>query len=483
LKKFDWFPWLLTFGLIIFFHRAFGIGFFKDDLYFLNDSRANSLSEFLLFFNPATAQGGFRPLSTQIFYFLIQNLNLDHFGIHLIMFVVFGFGLVIFYMNLLKISNSRFLARTTVLLYALSLNHVFQLYPIANFQEICLFTFLNLAFFSQLKGKHLLSIFFFVAALLSKENALFYPFIPLVLMFAKKHMKFKTKILIPSWYLGTLFILAFGFFLLIQTELASFAQNPLYALQPNLRLILNNLMWYFFWGLGLPNYLPVYVTSVFSPPLPDFYKTLATFEAKAYLTGLLLYFVLFIPVIFGLLQKSRMRWQIILGGVFCLGFFTLFIASTLPMLHKTPIRLMVSITFLAVFQGALLTFFYRQGVWQKGLVFLLIVLFVITNYYGTRVHENSSSVLLESAIYFRAREYFEARRKIIEKSSVIFIKDQPPGQTNPWGGSLKIKDTFWDQHFVHYLFPEKKIKTVYDFETERPPKNAYPIPAIKLLPV
>lgn len=483
MKKLDWFACLLTFALVVFFYKAFGVGFFKDDLYFLNDSRAQNIGQFMNFFNPAEAQGGFRPLSTQIFFFLIQLLNLNHFFIHLIMFAVFGLGLFYFYKNLLLISKSHLVARITVLLYALSLNHVFQLYPTANFQEICLFTFLNLAFYTQLGKKFLLSIGFFLAALLSKENALFYPFIPLGIFLLNRLPKFRKRFSIPPWYLGVLFILSFGFFLLIRIELSSFAQNPLYALQMDPRLILNNLMWYIFWGLGLPNYLPVYMTSIFSPPLPDFYKTLATFEARAYLTGLVLYFLLLIPATFSLLRKPNLRWPLIAGGILSLGFFTLFIGSTLPMIHKTPIRLTVPILFLTTFQGWILATLYNQGGWTRKLVYTLIVLFLVTNFYGTRVHENSSSILLESSIYFRARSYFETHRSKIEKYSVIFIKDQPPGQTNPWGGSVKIKDTFWDQHFVNYLFPQRKIRTVYDYDVDKRPKKSLSIPSIKLLPV
>lgn len=477
-----WF-WTILIALILFFFKnAFSIGFFKDDLYFLNLSQISSLSEFFGFFNPLSVRGGgFRPVSTQLFYFLINFLNLSHFQIHLIMFLVYILGLVFLFKSLLAITKNRNFAMITVWLYALSFIHVFQLYTACTFQEICLFTFLNLSFYYLLQKREKLSFLFFVLALASKEYAIFYPVLIWVIFLGQNKIKNFSNIQISKLYLIIITLSALILSLMLKYQLSDFAQNPLYTIRLEPRLIINNLMWLFLWAIGFPYFMPDYLPSIFAKPLPDFYQALSTFEAKFYFYPMLAYLfilgIVFIYLFFSQ-KKQRLTWLIL--GLFSFGFFVIFNLPTLPTIHKTMIRLNLPLLFLLLFPATILTKLYQLKKLGKILAIVLIMLYTFWNYYGTLVHESASTNLLESNIYFKAKAYFEKNRSIIIKKNIIYIDDQ--SILNSWGGSKKLKDTFWGQNFVQYIFPEKKLKMVYGFEQPNIPKNAYVVSSSELLP-
>lgn len=477
-----WF-WIILIALIFFFFKnAFSIGFFKDDLYFLNLSRINSLTEFLNFFNPlAIRGGGFRPVSTQFFYFLINLLNLSHFQIHLIMFLVYILGLLFLFKSLLALTKNRLFAMITTWLYALSFIHVFQLYIACAFQEICLFTFLILSFYFLLQKRARLSFLFFILALASKEYAIFYPVLLWFIFFWQHKIKKLPKISISKSYLFVLTFTTLVLALLLKYQLSDFAKNPLYAIHLEPRLMVNNLMWLGLWSIGFPNYLPDYLPSIFGPPLPDFYKALATLESRIYWLFLIIFLaVFFLSVIYLFFFQKAKRKQFFYLIIFTFFSFTLFNLPTLPTIHKTMIRLMLPLLFISILQGYVITKLYQQKGKARIVAVFMIITYLVFNYYGTLVHESASTFRLESDIYFRSKQYFESRRSQILKKDIIYVKDLKKG-VNPWGGSRKLNDTYWGQNFVQYLFPEKKIIMVYNFEHPNIPKNAYVVSSLDLL--
>ncbi len=471
---------LIAVLVFFFFKNAFSLGFFKDDLYFLNIAQANSLNGFLFFFNPFKSHG-YRPIPIELFYFMINTFHLNFFVIHLIIFAVYFIGLFYLYRSLLKISQNLAFSRITTLLYSLSFIHVFQLYAAWNFQEVCLFTFLSISFSALINKKPRLSFLFYLGALLSKETAIFYPLFLATLYLANRFLKFKLQLNFKSSYLWLTGLLAVIFGLLIKYELSQFAQNPLYAIHLELKLMLNNLMWLGLWALGLPSYLPDYMVSILQPPLPDFYKALATQESRLYFYILMLFLVIFFFTVIYLLFKKQYRRTILYLLVFCLAFFTLFNLPTLPTIHKWMVRLTLPLIFVSLFQGLIITLLYQHNRLTKFVAVFLLSLYLFWNYYGTVVHESASTYKLESAIYFKSREFFDANRQKILTNDYIFIKDFKK-RVNPWGGSQKLNDTYWGQNFVRYVFPEKRLVMLYNFETKKVPKNSFVVSSLKLLP-
>jgi len=471
---------ILALLTLSFFQNAFGIGFFKDDLYFLNVAHANSLADFLNFFNFLKSYG-YRPIPIELFYFLINTLKLNFFAIHLIIFSVYLVGIVCFYQSLAKITNNRVFAKITTLLYSLSFIHVFQLYAAWNFQEVCLFAFLSISVYTLINNQIRLSLLFYLFALLSKETAIFYPVLLGGLYMTKRVFKWKLDLDLKISYILTTGLLAIIFGLLVKYELSQFAQNPLYAIHLNPRLMLNNLMWLGLWSLGFPSYLPDYMHSIFRPPLPDFYKALATLESRLYFYLLLAFLIVFLVAVIYLLIRKESRYTVLTLLIFCLFFFTIFNLPTLPTIHKWMVRLTLPLVFISLFQGYVITLLYRQNRITRFIALFLVSLYLVWNYYGTLIHESASTIKLESAIYFKSRAYFDQKRSRIVLKDSIYIKDPKKG-LNPWGGSKKLNDTYWGQNFVQYLFPEKDLKMFYAFETKKIPKNSFVVSSLELLP-
>jgi len=475
-----WF-WIILIALILFFFKnAFNIGFFKDDLFFLNISHVNSFSDIINFFNPFI-HSGYRPIPIQLFYYPINLFKLDFFSIHLIIFITYLIGIWYLYKNIFLVSRNQILGFITTFIYSISFIHVFHLYAAWNFQEVCLFTFLNLSFYNIINQRHKVGFLFFVCALLSKETAIFFPFVLLLFKVTTNRFKIKTKIQVKNNYLLLLSFISIIFGIIIKYELSKFAQNPLYTIRLEPRLIINNLMWLGLWVIGLPSYLPDYLPSIFGPPLPDFYKALATFESRIYWLFLLIFLgLLLLASIYLFLSQKNKRKEFFYLIIFTAFNFILFNLPTLPTIHKTMIRLMLPLVFVAILQGYVITKLYQQKGKAQIIAILMLATYLIFNYYGTLVHESASTFKLESDIYFRSKQYFDQRRLQILKKDIIYIKDLKKG-VNPWGGSKKLKDTYWGQNFVQYLFPEKKLTMIYGFEQPNIPKNAYVVSSLNLL--
>ncbi len=238
----------LAYGSSLFF------GFSQDDWFHLSISRADSLVEFLNFFNPGHVSWiFFRPLSTQLPYFLATSL----FGLagapyflHLVMLVLHTVNAVL----VTQIAKKFIAPSPAVILgvvYALASSHFLSLFYIGAVQQIIS------TLFSLLAIKHLLTkknpswvvlTLLTLASLLSKELALRLPVILFFLSWYKsRDFKFSLRtvaspVLIALLYLG---LRAFS-----GAELASE-----YHLVFGLGTTIASLMWYLLFLLGFPEYL------------------------------------------------------------------------------------------------------------------------------------------------------------------------------------------------------------------------------------
>jgi hypothetical protein len=466
------------FGLtFIFFYKAFKLNFFKDDFAFLNLARINYPTQFLAFFSP-WRNYFYRPLGTEVFYFLIELFKLNEWQRHVLVFSVFFVGLVYLYRSLLLVSKNKRFSFLVVLFYALNFSHVFQLYWLATFQEIALFTSLCLSFYQTLNHRHLLAVLFFLGACLSKETAILYPvFLSGYFWLTQGKKTHYLKKLLPLFLISAVFLVIFKF------TGESVSQIDLYRIQLQPKLIINNWLWYFLWSLGAANFFPEYFSSLLKPPLPDFYKAFIPFEAKIYAGFLIAYWLIFITILMICLFKQLVKLkQLNKVGLFGFGFFTLFICPTLPIIHRWMVRLTLPLLAVVMVQVYLLeiTLSTKQKL-IAPLGSLLIVCYLGYNFFGIKVHESSSSYFLESRFINNSIKYFSAHRQAVLATNSVYFQDPLPGDTNPWGGSEKLKVTYWGQSFFQYYFPEKKITAVYSFEHKKIPATAMIVQARNLL--
>lgn len=460
------------------FQKAFSIAFFQDDFFFLKISRAETIADFLRFFSPIRTYS-YKPLASEVFYFIIHLLGNNVIAGHAIVFIIYSIGLYYLYQILKIVTHNDLLSKLTIFLYAIHFTHVFQLYWFAAFQEIALFTFLSISFYHFFIGKKIISFIFFIFALLSKETAIFFfPFLLLASLLCIKNLSIKEKVsrLIPYAFLAIFFSFVYKYSLHHVTALEN------YTLHFSPKFLLNNFVWYFLWSIGYPNFMPLYLTSLFKPPIAQFWQLFAIKDIKIYFIFFALYSVIFLIMFVTFILKNPVRTKkIVAYFLISLMCFFIFIAPLLLFMHKWMVRLAVPLIFVSFFQAYILVcLLKRKRLWRK-ISILLIILYIIMNYYGVKVHESSSLYLLETRFVTSADRYFSKNKNEILTHRYLYFQDPPQGASNPWGGSKKLKNTFSDQAFLDYFFPHSRLTAVYGFENSSIPKEVFVLQASDIL--
>lgn len=453
--------WL--FLLIIFFKNAFTIHFFQDDYWFLSISRASSLADFFGFFSPFRNYS-YKPLATEVFYLLIHWLNYNVFWSHMIMFAAFSLGLIFVYKILISLTGKKWLSFLTVGLYSLHFTHVFQLYWFATFQEITLLMFLSLSFYGLLKQKWILFWLAFLAALLCKETAALYPIFLILLRLAYLKKKISWRKICLSLALSA------GFYLVYKYSLDQVTALDNYRMEFNIKLIVNNAVWYGLWGLGLPNIMPLFLPKIFGAPIADFWKLFNDHAFKVYFVSLLIYLgTLFLTITALLLTKKIQLKKFVLFTVFCLTGYFIFLGPILFFPHRWMVRLTLPLLFLSLWQAMII---YQSRRW---VAFILVILYLVFNRYGTLFHESSSLIASENQIFLASQAYFEMHRQEITAYSNLFIADSDLRKFNRQMNSERLKNSFHDQNFIDFFLPQSGIKVYYNFETDTVPDDAYAV--------
>ncbi|KKP63201.1 MAG: hypothetical protein UR56_C0001G0008 [Candidatus Roizmanbacteria bacterium GW2011_GWC2_34_23] len=457
------------------FKNAFSTYFLNDDFFFLKITRINSFSQFVNFFSPIR-QYSYKPVSTEVFYFLIHLFNENIFIAHLLGFFVFYIGIYYLYKIIFFLSKNKILAYLTTGFYAINFTHVFQLYYLGTFQEVFLFTFLAISFYKLLTGKNTQAIIFFILALLSKETAvLFVPFLIIFKLFVNKKISWKK--LVPYLILGLLFTFIYQYSLNYVTSLDN------YKITSNLRLVINNFLWYFLWALGLPNFTSLYFTSILKPPVPEFYKMLSNFpEIKTFYLLLISYYSLFlILLIYFFTKQIKQLRRFFYLFILLFVYFFIFLGPILFFEHRWMVRLTLPLIFIVLIQTYLITNFIKAGKILRLISFILIIFYLILNILGVFIHESSGTFLLESRFTTSAKKYLAKNKKEILKHKYIYFIDKIAIVPIPWGGSEKLKVTFGGQNFIDHYFPGSKIKAIYGFEDKKIPKDAFVVNSFDIL--
>jgi hypothetical protein len=244
-------------------------------------------------------------------------------------------------------------------------------------------------------------------------------------------------------------------------------------------------MWYSLWSLGFPNFLSDVFRSFPLNPLPDFWKAFASVDFKSYFYSLIIYittFIFYLIVYFKRNSDSLIKFLKI--SAFSIIFFIIFLGPILFFSHKWMVRLMVPQLFIIILESY---FIYLLVTAKESLLkfggILLIILYIFWNFYGVIVHETSSGYSLENRIFKNTSNYFYKNKNEILKHKRIFFYDYNKKKEliAPWGGSKKLKNSFWDQYFISYYFYDSKISALYNFETKTIPSDSYIIPVGDIL--
>lgn len=470
---------LLFLGMFSFFifqfKNAFDVHFFQDDYWFLEISKIFDFTGFLHFFSPFRSYS-YKPLASETFYMVIHWLHYNVVLAHLIMFVTFFIGVVFMYKNILALTREKLIALLSCLLYITHFTHVFQLYWFATFQEVAVMTLLVMSLFYLLRHRYYLGFFLYTLSLLCKETAALFPMVLILIALFDKQKRISWKTI------GVGFIFSGVFYFIYRFSLNQVTSLDNYKMSFNPRLIANNVVWYFLWGMGLPNLMPLYIPALPQLPIDTFWNLFRIPEFKHYFSVLMIYILGFcISVVLLFAKDLSNRKTLFWFGVFCgMGYF-IFLGPILLFPHRWMVRLTLPLIFLSLFQGYVLFRLIRLAHFFRYLSVGLLGMYLVWNFYGTQFHEASSLYLPENDIYLRARQLFDTHYSEITQSSTIFFQDDERNRTLTTANSERLKNSFHDQSFTKHFFPHQSIKALYDFETDQVPQNAYIIKTYDLV--
>lgn len=447
---------IIIFSCFIYFASIFTF-FSADDWFHLRVSSVGSLNEFLNFFSfTKTPQSiaFYRPLPTQVFFFLFHKLfGLNPLPFHLFVLICFGYSvyLVNKLATLLLKSDKKALLATLV--YGFSVSNFTRLYFLSAFQEITLVIFTSRCLLSYLNNQKWKSLVFFILALLSKESAVVIPVVIIVIDWLRK----KTKI-----YNWIPFIIVLAPYLYLRLFQFGGAVGETYVWNFSLLRAGNTLMWYFLWTLGAPELLVDYIGSGLRP-IPRFFSDLRAWW----------------PIILGLLianlgflfyclvrQIKRVDRVTVVCGI-------LFVVSLLPVIflpqHKFALELGLPLVWFSLGISRLLPE-------KKELLYLFLFFYLALNlsmnYLTYSRHYSVGRAKISKKVYgYVARNYPQEPKD----SYFEFVNDTADYGAS-WGSSKQIANSIGNSELFRVLYNDSNY-TVYfeDYPGDRPKQKRIPL--------
>lgn len=473
------------------FKNAFSIKLFQDDYLFIQITKINDIWGFLNFFNPIRTYS-YKPLPTEVFYFIFQQLGNNFFIAHSIVFITYFIGLIYLYKIIVKVTKNEIWAKVSTLLYGISFIHIFQLYWLATYQEILMFTLLLVSFYKYLNNKFFSSLIFFILALFCKETAILYA---VFLVFWEisgcswvstllsrpilSHPSSFAKLRTTEWQSRMTQILPFlisagVFYLIYKYSLSFVTSNDNYKIDlKNIRLFANNTMWYGLWAIGFPNFMSDYFISIFKQPILEFWNVLKAPGILTYfkllILGIFLQIISIIYIFFSEKNSRKFGFKLILISMIS---FIIFLGPILFFRHKWMVRLTIPLIFISLFQGWIVSQLYdsKEKI-VKYSVYVLLVSLLVFNYYGIMVHESSSLYSSESRVYDNIKTVLIDNEKYLNINKIIFIKGI---------SSERIKNNFHNQSYIKHFLNSLDVKTIYEFESNNIPLNSLVIESTDL---
>lgn len=383
---------LIALTIFVFYGISLKYGFSQDDFYHLTISRIDSFQDFLLLFSPFHQSEWifFRPLGTQVYYFLFdalfgwQNAALP---MHIGMLTVHIITAYLVYKLFKKLNFSSAISTLSAIIYGTSALHFLSLFYIGAVQQLLATFFSLLVILFFLKKKIFWQVLFFVLALLSKELSIRLP----IILFALHLFQFQGE-----WRKGIKRILPIVIVAALYTALRlflSFDVPDTYQPEVNAKII-TSLRWYMLFAYGLPEKILDYGIGRGGIKLGDYTNDLGLIGLLS-LVGAGLAIALSLYLFWKNRKSAKTLWPLglwFIGGVLPILF--------LP-LHRYPHY--VDLSLLAL----LIVLFYNL----KGkLAYLLAILFMVTS--------------LSSIIISQRTHWTTGRARIVERSHQLLQEEK-----------------------------------------------------------
>jgi len=439
---------LLFLGL---YHFIFTLYFTQDDFFHLKMSLVNNFSDFLNFFSFNNSYGYtfYRPLSTQVYNFIIVSLfGYNSFIFHLVSFIIFIANIFLVFKIIHKILQKEGIAWFGAFLYGVNASNIGSLTYISNFQEIGMAFFVFLTFWLYLNNSRVF-ILTFIFALMSKETSLILPFILIAyeLLLGNKNWR---KTLPLFLILGLYGILRFSSGL---PEISAY--QPIFSL----RKIINSYFWYFLWGLGLPEMLIDFI----GPGLKFNPELLSKF-GKEMLVYLIDGFSFLGLLVFGLLKFQKKERNVII-------FFLLwFVIGLIPIIfwpyHKYVYYLTMPLL------GLTASFLIILKNLPKFLFYSSIAILVVISLTTINLSQKTYWVINRANISKRIVEDFKKQYPTLPKGAVIYFKNDPsyPEISGFGNSSTQASYALSGENAIQLLYNDLTIKVYYE-DIQQPPED------------
>lgn len=182
--------WLLGL-MVLFYFPSLGVYFVQDDFWLFSISRVNTLNDMAAFFLPRFDVVWYRPLSSQIFFWLGRVLfGLQPLPYHLIVLLTHMCAAGLIYLLALKLVQNKSTAILATIFYGVNQMHVVSLSWLASFSFVSGPVCLVGALYAYLYNKKLFAWFLCLVGVLITEVLVI---IPLIFIGYDWFMKGKTK--------------------------------------------------------------------------------------------------------------------------------------------------------------------------------------------------------------------------------------------------------------------------------------------------
>lgn len=461
---------------------SFSTFYTNDDFYFLHISNAQNLSGVLGFFNIVPEVSGnpmYRPLTTQLFYFLsVKMFGSTPLVLHLISFVVFLVVVYLVYSLTDYIFKNIKIAFLSSFLYALSATHFAHLYYLATFQELGMTAFVLLSLLVFFRKRYLLSLVFFVMALMSKETAVVTPVLICLVFLYQRFSGLKSLSFKVFFTFLSPFLLVLLSYLLLRIFYYGFATGDTYVWEFSLKTILNTLGWYILWGLNLPETLLDFIGPGFRVN-----PNLFIYWGEIFVPIFCLFFLelsgLFILVFKSFDLKNR-KATIEQMGVIFFG-IAWFIVSLLPVLflplHKYAFYLTLPLIAVSIVVSNMIVWSKVKNVFTIYFMIVWVVLSALT----LKHTFNTSWITQGQRISARVYEYFLINELTLADKRIYFVDTQSDNNL-PWSPTAVVKVALSEKNFFYAFYPKISGNVNY-YGKLRPPEsqNGYIIEARSFL--
>lgn len=447
-------------ALILFF-PSLATFYTNDDFFHLKIANANSLREFLNFFNLIKAPDGwglYRPLMTQVFYFLtVKFFHLNPLPLHIISFLMFF--IIIFLVGELTrlLTKNNKIALLSSFLYATSATHFGHLYFLAT-QELglTLFFLSSVIFFIKyeigVKTKNsikylIISFLFFILSVASKETVLVLPFVLVLTHFYLKLTK-RTKISIKTLIFSLLpYIATLGIYLFLRFRYYGLTTGDSYIWNYSPFRAVNTLGWYGLWSFNLPEMLVDFIG-----PRLHLNPNLLKYWSKEIIPIFVL-FVLQVLILFASLIKfikenkkaNKENWLIVIFSL--LWFMTTLVPVLFLPIHKFTFYLTLPLIGITLIVSNLLLTVRTH----KVVIVVFACFWLLSSYLTLSLTRSTNWITTGARTAKMVYEYFEKNKdKYLGKTLVFY--DTKEDSSLPWSPTQVVKVVLSDNNFFKVFF-------------------------------